>query len=129
MTTHDPEIAHGWDEASGAGVEGAAPSSRHQFGDAADVVVENLRAQGFVRLSVDGHVLHLDDAERDGVDLAAARELLVIGNPVFARHAVSPAGAECAEELRRADRTRNGDGYPGWPEEAPFHRVLLTAAP
>ena len=42
------------------------------------VIAENLRAQGFVRLSVDGRVLHLDDVERDGVDLAAAKELLVI---------------------------------------------------
>lgn len=24
---------------------------------------------------------------------------------------------------------RAGDGYRGWPEEAPFHRVILTAAP
>ena len=24
---------------------------------------------------------------------------------------------------------RQGDGYLGWPEEAPFHRVILTAAP
>jgi protein-L-isoaspartate(D-aspartate) O-methyltransferase len=24
---------------------------------------------------------------------------------------------------------RTGDGYQGWPEEAPFHRIILTAAP
>jgi protein-L-isoaspartate(D-aspartate) O-methyltransferase len=24
---------------------------------------------------------------------------------------------------------REGDGYKGWPEEAPFDRILLTAAP
>jgi len=26
-------------------------------------------------------------------------------------------------------RVRFGDGYLGWPEEAPFHRVIITAAP
>ncbi|MEP6691310.1 MAG: hypothetical protein ABJD07_09145, partial [Gemmatimonadaceae bacterium] len=42
-----------------------------------DVVVENLRAQGFVRVSIDGAVTHLDElAARD--DLTRARELLVI---------------------------------------------------
>jgi len=25
--------------------------------------------------------------------------------------------------------TRHGDGYKGWPEEAPFDRIILTAAP
>lgn len=26
-------------------------------------------------------------------------------------------------------RIRHGDGYGGWPEQAPFHRIILTAAP
>jgi len=26
-------------------------------------------------------------------------------------------------------RVRHGDGYQGWPEEAPFDRIILTAAP
>ena len=41
-----------------------------------------------------------------------------------------------ASAARNADRlgyrnihVRNGDGYRGWPEEAPFDRVILTAAP
>ena len=44
----------------------------------AAVVFENLRAQGFVRLSVDGRVAHLDDLERDATDVTAAAELLVV---------------------------------------------------
>jgi excinuclease ABC subunit A len=47
-----------------------------------NLVVENLRALGFVRVLADGQELHLDDlseAEADnGVDLTRARELLVI---------------------------------------------------
>src|SRR6187431_505315 len=33
------------------------------------VVMENLRAQGFVRVSVDGRILHLDDVEAERLDL------------------------------------------------------------
>jgi excinuclease ABC subunit A len=43
-----------------------------------DVLMENLRAQGFVRVSVNGEVLHLDDVAARGLDLAHARELLVV---------------------------------------------------
>src|SRR5215210_6106904 len=34
-----------------------------------DIVVENLRAQGFVRVSVDGAIKHLDDVAADSLDL------------------------------------------------------------
>ncbi len=43
-----------------------------------DVVVENLRAQGFVRVAVNGTVHHLDELEGTKTDLTRARELLVI---------------------------------------------------
>src|SRR5215212_6260535 len=33
------------------------------------VVVENLRAQGFVRVDLDGRTVHLDDVEAEGIDL------------------------------------------------------------
>jgi protein-L-isoaspartate(D-aspartate) O-methyltransferase len=44
---------------------------------------------------------------------------------------------ELAERARRTLRSlghanvhvRDGDGYEGWPDEAPFDRILLTAAP
>lgn len=42
------------------------------------VVTENLRAQGFVRVTVDGSVQHLDELENKNLDLTRARELLVI---------------------------------------------------
>jgi excinuclease ABC subunit A len=43
-----------------------------------EVVVENLRAQGFLRVSVDGDVIHLDDLETTPRDLTFAKELLVV---------------------------------------------------
>jgi excinuclease ABC subunit A len=43
-----------------------------------DVVVENLRAQGFVRLAVDGVIKHLDDLMTEAVDVTFAKQLLVI---------------------------------------------------
>ena len=36
----------------------------------------------------------------------------------------------CLKDLGYANVTvRQGDGYKGWPEEAPFDRIILTAAP
>jgi excinuclease ABC subunit A len=43
-----------------------------------DVVVENLRAQGFLRVSIDGVVRHLDELATEAIDITFARELLVI---------------------------------------------------
>src|SRR6185503_18818937 len=43
-----------------------------------EVVVENLRAQGFVRVSVDGVIKHLDDLLTEAVDVTFAKELLVV---------------------------------------------------
>ena len=42
------------------------------------VVAENLRAQGFLRVSVDRKVMHLDEMADAKVDLAAASEVLVV---------------------------------------------------
>jgi excinuclease ABC subunit A len=43
-----------------------------------DLVVENLRAQGFLRVAVNGEILSLEDLEPSGVDVTRARELLVV---------------------------------------------------
>jgi excinuclease ABC subunit A len=51
------------------------------------VVVENLRAQGFLRVSVNGEVLHLDDLASRHIDLRRATEVLVVVD----RLAVAPA--------------------------------------
>ncbi|MEJ7759832.1 MAG: excinuclease ABC subunit UvrA [Gemmatimonadaceae bacterium] len=42
------------------------------------VVAENLRAQGFLRVSVDKRVIHLDDVDAERIDLAASPAVLVV---------------------------------------------------
>src|SRR5687767_7014664 len=42
------------------------------------VVVENLRAQGFLRVHADGRILHLDELESSRVDLTRVPEVLVV---------------------------------------------------
>ena len=43
-----------------------------------EVVVENLRAQGFVRIALDGRVMHLDELATANIDVTFAKELLVV---------------------------------------------------
>jgi len=43
-----------------------------------DVVVENLRAQGFLRVAMDGVVHHLDDLTKSRINITRAKELLVV---------------------------------------------------
>src|SRR6187397_1594544 len=53
-----------------------------------DVVVENLRAQGFLRIAIDGTVTHLDELAGSRRDITRAKELLVVVD----RLTVSPDG-------------------------------------
>jgi excinuclease ABC subunit A len=43
-----------------------------------DVVIENLRAQGFLRLAIGGLVMHLDELAATKSDITRAKELLVV---------------------------------------------------
>ncbi|MFL5574868.1 MAG: excinuclease ABC subunit UvrA [Gemmatimonadaceae bacterium] len=71
-----------------------------------EVVVENLRAQGFVRVSVDGVVKHLDDLMTEHLDVTFARELLVVVD----RLAVGPdARGRLGEAVATAFREGDGD--------------------
>ena len=70
------------------------------------VVMENLRAQGFVRVRADGRVLHLDDVESEKLDLTKVRELLVVVD----RLTVSPdAAGRLADAVGTAFREGDGD--------------------
>jgi len=52
---------------------------------------------------------------------------------VYTIEIVEPLGRQAQERLAalgyRNVTVRIGDGYEGWPEEAPFDRIILTAAP
>ena len=43
-----------------------------------DVVIENLRAQGFLRVAIDGMVMHLDELAESKRDITRSKELLVV---------------------------------------------------
>ncbi|MFI5228065.1 MAG: excinuclease ABC subunit UvrA [Gemmatimonadales bacterium] len=72
-----------------------------------EVVVENLRAQGFVRVAVDGAVMHLEElATTAAVDVTFAKQLLVIVD----RLAVADdARGRVADALGTAFREGDGD--------------------
>ena len=69
------------------------------------MVVDSLREQGFLRVAADGAVHHLDEIGGGAVDLARARELLVIVDRLT-------VGAAAAQRLADALGTafREGDG-------------------
>jgi protein-L-isoaspartate(D-aspartate) O-methyltransferase len=62
-----------------------------------------------------------------------AAVLAELGVKVFTIEIVKPLGEEASEKLRKLGyhgvKARIGDGYKGWPEEAPFDAVIVTAAP
>ncbi|HXT14841.1 MAG TPA: excinuclease ABC subunit UvrA [Gemmatimonadaceae bacterium] len=71
-----------------------------------EVVVENLRAQGFVRVVVDGAVKHLDDLMSENIDVTFAKQLLVVVD----RLAVSDeARSRLPEAVGTAFREGDGD--------------------
>ena len=70
------------------------------------VVMENLRAQGFVRVSVDGRVLHLDDVDAEKLDLTKAKELLVVVDRLTVD---ADAGGRLADAVGTAFREGDGD--------------------
>jgi len=71
-----------------------------------DVVVENLRAQGFVRVVLDGAVKHLDDLMTEAIDITFTKEALVVVD----RLAVSAdARGRLADAVGTAFREGDGD--------------------
>jgi len=56
-----------------------------------------------------------------------------IAKEVYSIGIVAPLAKRAAETLERLGyknvKVRSGDGYRGWPEEAPFDAIIVTAAP
>ncbi|HEX2718783.1 MAG TPA: excinuclease ABC subunit UvrA [Gemmatimonadaceae bacterium] len=71
-----------------------------------EVVVENLRAQGFLRVALDGAMKHLDEIAAEPIDVTFAKELLVIVDRLTA--APESAG-RIADALSQAFREGDGD--------------------
>jgi excinuclease ABC subunit A len=70
------------------------------------VVIENLRAQGFLRVLADGRLVELDDAERGKVTLTKAKELLVVVDRLSVR---ADATGRMAEAVSTAFREGEGE--------------------
>ncbi len=62
-----------------------------------------------------------------------AAVLAEIADEVYSIEIVAPLAASAGHTLQRLGYTnvhvRHGDGYRGWPEQAPFDAILVTAAP
>lgn len=62
-----------------------------------------------------------------------AAVLSMLAREVYTIEIVPELAARAADTLRELGYTnvevRAGDGYAGWPEEAPFDRIMVTAAP
>ncbi|HEX2825654.1 MAG TPA: protein-L-isoaspartate(D-aspartate) O-methyltransferase [Burkholderiales bacterium] len=62
-----------------------------------------------------------------------AAVLAELGAKVYSIEIVEPLGREASRRLKELGyasvETRIGDGYQGWPEQAPFDSIIVTAAP
>jgi protein-L-isoaspartate(D-aspartate) O-methyltransferase len=62
-----------------------------------------------------------------------AAVLSELGADVYSIEIIEPVGRRAKIDLARIGYTnihlRIGDGYRGWPEAAPFHAIIVTAAP
>jgi protein-L-isoaspartate(D-aspartate) O-methyltransferase len=62
-----------------------------------------------------------------------AAVLASIADSVFSMESVKSLAESAAERLKELAfdnvKVRHGDGYKGWPEEAPFDAIMITAAP
>jgi excinuclease ABC subunit A len=70
------------------------------------VVVENLRAQGFLRVVADGRTLHLDDVAAEALDLTTVGELMVVVDRLSSDEAQR---GRIAEAIATAFREGDGD--------------------
>ncbi|NUO65407.1 MAG: excinuclease ABC subunit UvrA [Gemmatimonadaceae bacterium] len=71
-----------------------------------EVVVENLRAQGFLRVALDGVMKHLDDLATEPIDVTFAKELLVVVDRLAA---AAESSGRVADALGTAFREGYGD--------------------
>ena len=71
-----------------------------------EVVVENLRAQGFVRVALDGAIKHLDELMTEAVDVTFAKQLLVVVDRLIVG---DDARGRLADAVGTAFREGDGD--------------------
>jgi protein-L-isoaspartate(D-aspartate) O-methyltransferase len=81
-----------------------------------------------LELKADHRVLEIGTGS--GYQAAVLGELC---NHVYTIEIVAPLGRKATKLLKELGydqvQVRVGDGYEGWPEEAPFDRIIVTCAP
>jgi len=88
-----------------------------------------------VALMTDALKLHAEDAVLEiGTGLGYQAAILAeLAGRVYSIEIIDALGEEAAKRLRRAGyanvELRIGNGYHGWPEHAPFDKLIVTAAP
>jgi excinuclease ABC subunit A len=90
-----------------------------------EVVIENLRAQGFVRVALDGVVKHLDELMVEHVDITFASEVLVVVDRLVASE---ESRGRLADAVTTAFREGDGDCvvlFTG-PVPSPFDGTSVT---
>jgi excinuclease ABC subunit A len=91
-----------------------------------DVVLENLRAQGFLRVVVNGAVQHVDDLGAAGVDVTKAGELLVVVDRLLV---TGDMRSRIAESVATAFREGEGDAVVLLPDAEASKTPPSTLAP
>ena len=81
-------------------------------------------------LELDGNEKVLEVGTGSGYQAAVLAKL---ARQVFSIEIIEPLAQRARADLARLGysnvRVRGGDGYAGWPEEAPFQAIIVTAAP
>ncbi len=80
-------------------------------------------------LNLDEHQKVLEIGTGSGYQSAI---LSLLAAQVYSIEIVDSLASEADERLRKLGyrvQVRSGNGYEGWPEQAPFDRIVLTAAP
>lgn len=81
-------------------------------------------------LQADTHHVVLEIGTGSGYQAAVLSKLT---HHVFTIEIIAELGQEAEERLKRLGydnvTVKIGDGYQGWPDEAPFDRIIVTAAP
>lgn len=114
----------------GVTLETAYANQPVDIGDGQTISQPSVVGQMTEALALTGHERVLEIGTGSGYQAAI---LSLLSRQVFSIERIDSFAARAAlrlDELGYANvRVRAGDGYRGWPDEAPFDRIILTAAP
>lgn len=114
----------------GVGLSVAYRDAPHPIGDGQTISQPTVVALMTQALRLDGDEKVLEIGTGSGYQAAVLSGLCAHLYSIERISALGEAAADRLEELGYDNVTvRVGDGYQGWPEQAPFQRILLTAAP